>query len=51
MSSQGAKKPTEEEWLLQKPTLKELYLDTNKKLLGRNGVKEIMEQEHSFHAT
>ena len=46
MPAQGEKKPTEQDWLIQKPLLKKLWLDENKKLLGKDGVAEIMERHH-----
>ena len=51
MPAQGANKPTEQDWLIQKPLLKKLWLDGNKKLLGKDGVAEIMEREHKFSAS
>ena len=51
MSARAARKYTKEEWLFQKPVLKKLWLDDRKKLLGEDGVVEIMKAEHNFYAS
>ena len=51
MSLQGAKKPTERDWLTQKPTLKKLWLKDSRKLVGQDGVMEVMETQHKFSAS
>lgn len=51
MPARGAKNPSEEDWSIQKPTLKKLWLDDHKPLPGQNGVMEIMSTEHNFVAT
>ena len=50
MPAQRAKNPSEEDWISQKPRLKELRLDDKKRLLGQNGVEEIMRTKHDFVA-
>ena len=50
MSAQAARKPTREEWLAHKPTLKKLWLDDHRSLHGKDGVKEFMSKEHNFFA-
>ena len=51
MSGQGVRKPTEEDWLAQKPTLRKLWLDGRKKLLGKDGVVETMKAQRNFSAS
>lgn len=51
MPAQGAKKLTEQDWVAHKPLLKKLWLDGNKKLLGKDGVVETMKEEHHFSAS
>ena len=51
MLAPGAKKLTEQDWGAQKPLLKKLWLDGNRKLLGRDGVVETMKREHHFSAS
>lgn len=50
MSAQGARNPTEDHWRVQKPTLKKLWLDDRKKLLGKDGMVEFMKAKHNFSA-
>ena len=51
MSAHSANKPTETDWLDQKPTLKKYWLDDNMKLLGKGGIVETMKMKHDFSAT
>ena len=50
MAATGARKIPEEEWVFHKQTLKRLWLDEDRKLLGDNGVMEVM-TEHGFDAS
>ena len=51
MSLRGARKPSERDWLTQKPTLRKLWLDDSRKLVGQDGVMEVMETKHDFSAS
>ena len=50
MPAQGAENPSEEEWDIQKPRLKKLWLEDNIPLPGQNGVMKIMKTKHNFVA-
>lgn len=51
MSAQGPRKLTEQDWATQRPLLRRLWLDGNKKLLSKDGVVETMKREHNFSAS
>ena len=51
MSAQDAQKLTEKDWLFRKPILKKYWLDDDKKLLGKDGLIEIMKTKHYFSAS
>ena len=51
MPTQTTRNIPEEIWLTHQQTLKRLWVDEDKTLLGEHGVIEIMERDYNFSAS
>ena len=51
MPTQTRRNIPEEIWLTHQQTLKRLWVDEDKPLLGEHGVIDIMQRDHNFSAS